>query len=176
MRLSEIADHIAPHLNRGPDAVHAALRNPHVKGCLSGTPGPTPKSPVHYDYPEVVRAFVLLAAQASDIEGSELTKVNSALNECSAALMDKPGGFVSNGLGEMMQSIRNGHTDWHLAVRFVVSTNGGRSIVVRLERGEMQVQARRVARVERNVKGDLTVGYTFIPLGDLLSPLLSGRA
>ena len=129
-----------------------------------------------YEFQELVRAFVLLAAQASNVDGAELARISLALSERNAALMDEPGGATPAALHEMIRSIRAGRDDWHMFVRFIVTMDGTREIEARLGRGEMVVHAGRAANAERYTCGDLTFGHTFIPLADLLRSLLRGQA
>ena len=173
MRLTDIAEHIAPHLNRDAAWLHGTLRNPTMKGQLGGKPGPTPKSPTEYDQADMVRAFVLVLAQLSDVNGADLAKVAAALEVRQAALQDKPGGVVPRALDEMIASIESGSRNWHLAVRYVLNVEGQREMIVKLSRFDMVVHSQRAANAQRITSGDLTISYQFIPLGDLLAPLLS---
>ncbi|MTH35766.1 hypothetical protein GL279_14260 [Paracoccus limosus] len=176
MRLADIADQIAPHLNRDAAWLHGTLRNPTMKAHLGGTPGPTAKSPTEYDHADMVRAFVLLVAQLSDVNGADLAKVAAALEVRRAALQDAPGGLVPRALDEMIASIRAGSRNWHLAVRYVLNVEGQREMIIELSRFDMVVQGRRAANAERFTRGDVTLSYQFLPLGDLLSPLLAQEA
>lgn len=172
MRLNEIAERLAKHLPRDAAAIHVALRNPAMKAHLSGTPGPTEKSPTDFGTEELVRAGVLLLCQVCGLSASELAEVNRALNTPAAWLMDSPGGRTPPALEEMMRSVRAGKDNWHLSIRYILQPNGERVIDARLSRDEMTVTAQRAADAEWISRGDFTTGHLFVPLADIVRRLL----
>lgn len=178
MRLSEIAEILAPHEHMTPDALHGTLRGPAILVLLAAQPGRGRTSPSDYLPGEVARARLLLAARDCGLTGSDLARFNDALNQPPAQGIGHPdsakievGYGYPSGLQSIIRGTKAGES-WLVSFRITRNSQGQRRVapLVCWEGGLPADTG--VASLLDLLDGETHLGTLVVPASDLIRPLL----
>lgn len=169
MRLSEIAEILAPHELMTAEAMQNILRGPGILSLLTSQPGRGRTSPAEFLPEEVARARLLLAARECGLSGSDLGKINETLNAPPApALPHAPSARIEggihhpSGLLSIVRGTKAGE-DWKIQVRVLMTYEGHRKVTAEVF----------WSGADMSESGASTLlGRITIPASDLIRPLL----
>lgn len=179
MRLSEIADILAPHECTTAEALLGVLRGPGLLGLLAGQPGRGRTSPTNYSADEACRVRLLLAARDCGLTGQDLARFNVALNQPPAVGIAHPPSALSDGVVVYPSALcsiirgtraRFGET-WIASLRITRANDGSRHVSPSIFWRDADAESE-VAWALDMLDGVTHVGTLILPASDLIRPLL----